>query len=147
MRYKGEYSPSSLLDPQTNEWVSFEVMKRGLDESDYFSPASAGEMETDEKGEKTVEKVEKMEDEDKKMEDEDEDEDFGELFRSHMPGLMTKEELAAFPLGNVAIKVRGRKARAEHLVGFSTGNPVKTMIEEMVAAVGPEVGREMVVVL
>lgn len=65
-----------------------------------------------------------------------------------MPGLLTKEELAAFDIGKVLIRVQGQVVPAEMLVGFAKkGGVVRGIFEDMVGTVGPEVARGMVVAL
>lgn len=126
MRYKGEYGPSELLDPDSNDWLPLtEELKKQL----IGDPTWGGRFQPDSRctGEQ--------------------DRDPGFCIESGMPGLMSPSELDAFNIGGVRIRASGRSSTAENLVGFEReGGLVRNLIKETVSAVGPEVASGMVMV-
>ena len=166
MRYKGEYGPSELLDPATNRWMPLdETLKKQLAEDPSAAipsdPPGAGDDDGD--------------DDDDDDDDYDEEEEMapGYSIQSRMPGLMPPEELAAFDLSRVKVRLRrtGREYVAEvtptprcgvvvscrsdtlglgfgqkNLQGFDRMQELYHCIRETVAAVGPQVASEMVMV-
>jgi hypothetical protein len=104
MRYKAAYHPQHVLDPATNEWVRFDGnVSKKMAEMEYFTLAE------------TVEDEERMEDGGDDREDEDEDEDearkAGFVFKTGMPGIMSRGELDKFEIGDM--KVFGGEILAE----------------------------------
>lgn len=172
MLYKGQYGPSDLLDPETYDWNPLDQdLKKLLSESKYVCPSATrareqtGEnkamSETNEGVAKDMDGTEE--------EEHDEDESPGFVFESKMPGILTVQQLKAFDIGNVKIKVGKVQAQAkviacaqfhlvvqniepdrgtqQDLVGFENLSGLHTIFRETVATVGMDVAREMVVVL
>jgi hypothetical protein len=124
MRYKGDYGPSEILDPDTNEWLPLtEELRKQLIED----PTWAGRFHLDNDS------------------TEEQDRDPGFAIESGMPGLMPPSELDAFNIGDVRIRASGRNSTAKYLVGFEEeGGLVRNLVKETVAAVGPEVASGMI---
>lgn len=117
MSYKGEYNPSDLLDPETYEWNPLDQnLKKLLDESKYVSPSANrtrqqpgdGQVAT-EADEDTTENVGVADEEGEISKDEAD----SFIFDTKMPGLLTDQQLKAFDISNVKIKVAGVQARAK----------------------------------
>lgn len=99
MRYKGEYGPSELLDPATNRWMPLdEPLKKQLAEDPSAAIPSGGPVPPGDGDEP------------------------GYSILSHMPGLMSPEELAAFDLGRVKVRLRGT-AREDHVAEVTDHSP------------------------
>jgi len=90
--------------------------------------------------------------------DEQSDEEDGPLpepekpaFERPMPGLLSKEQiLAEVDLDHIRIRVRDTEAETGDLLNWETSDmgstrSIKGIIAELVAAVGPEAAKEMVV--
>jgi hypothetical protein len=125
MRYKGDYGPAEILDPDTNSWLPLtEDLRKQL----IADPTWGGRFHDS-------------------GSTEGQDPDPGFAIDSGMPGLMPPEELEAFNIGDVRIRASGRESTAKYLVGFEEdGGIVRNLVKETVAAVGPEVARGMVMV-
>jgi arginine-tRNA-protein transferase len=153
MRYKGDYSPQYMLDPESYAWNPLDAdLKKRLDENQFLDlsrePAKQAFTESDD--------VDMDVDADIDM-DEDADDDPPlpdpdvPLFARSMPGVLTRDQLRAdIDLDHIRLRVRGREAEACHLVGWedsSMDDPssIKCMIAELVAAVGVGPAREMAV--
>ncbi|KAI5776603.1 arginine-tRNA-protein transferase [Geopyxis carbonaria] len=148
MRYKGEYGPSELLDPENNEWNELDKeLKTLLDNNPYCSPSSTNNPGTGNTRAKELAGETDGKDED----DQDEEEDDGRqhspgfVLKTKMPGVMTRQEINSFPVGQVRIKLGKTMARAGNLVGFNDKDGyLRKLLDETVAAVGPEVARDMI---
>ncbi|KAF2016875.1 arginine-tRNA-protein transferase 1 [Aaosphaeria arxii CBS 175.79] len=148
MRYKGEYKPSYILDPETYNWDPLDGELRELfDAKPYVSlsrerrlGAAPPSAEVDEyihpSAKEAGEAVENG----------------LSLFDLKMPGLMTAEEVEEYPLDQQAIQV-GKipyPLTAEVLTSWETGDirqpaTIKGIIAELVACIGPDVAKETAV--
>jgi hypothetical protein len=118
MRYKGEYGPSELLDPDTNEWLPLtEELRKQLIED----PSWGGRFQPDSDCK------------------DGQDRGPGFCIESGMPGLMSPSELDAFNIGQVRVRAYGVELEVE-------GEILRDLVKETVATVGAEVagGMEMV---
>lgn len=112
MRYKGEYGPSELLDPESNEWNLLDKeLKKQLDNNPYCSPSSINNP-----GTRNTLAKEPVVQSDKTDDQEDEKYDNqnlpGMVFKTKMPGVMPLEEVNSFPVGQVRIKLGTTMAMA-----------------------------------
>lgn len=169
MRYKGDYSPQELLDPVSYEWNPLDDAYRELlDREKYVSLSELKKAASQSIEENMVvdatapEQVEKDSDDgyDEEGVERGGKQEAGFLFSSNMPGLMSKEELDAFDFGKIKIRLRGRMNVAkvlsyhfnwlpringtQNLVGFHEVGRLRSLFEETVATVGPDVARNMV---
>lgn len=164
MRYKGDYSPQYMLDPESYSWdLLDDNLKRKLDRSKYLSlsrersqGASAEENPPSETLEDPMETQDIAdENEDFEVEDSDDEPPVPDpdvpLFARGMPGVLTKDQLLAdIDLDHIKLRVRGQEAETCDLVSWETRSiddphSIKGAIAELVAAVGVDLGREMVV--
>lgn len=164
MRYKGDYSPQYMLDPESYSWdLLDDNLKRKLDRSKYLSlsrerseGASAEENPPSEALEDQMETQDTAdENEDFEVEDSDDEPPVPDpdvpLFARGMPGVLTKDQLLAdIDLDHIKLRVRGQEAETCDLVSWETRSiddphSIKGAIAELVAAVGVDLGREMVV--
>jgi arginine-tRNA-protein transferase len=125
MRYKGDYSPQHVLDPETYEWNPLDGELRGLlDKKRYVSLSR-------ERRRKEVSLAQTADQPPTGSEQTDEDQvddyplptaaeggkavsDGMSLFDLKVPGLMTLEEIEEqLDLGTMPIKIRGRMAEAQ----------------------------------
>lgn len=73
------------------------------------------------------------------------------IFERSMPGILTKEQiLTEVDLDHIRIRIRDTEAETGDLVGWETSDmgstrSIKGIVAELVAAVGPDAAREMVV--
>lgn len=160
MRYKGEYQPMEWLDPESYKWYALDdKAKKAMAEKNYVSfstvnanaeataakASSSGGVPDTSKKEATA--MSQAEDEDSDYEPEDVE---GTVWDNAMPGVLSKEEASALPLGHVKLSLRGAPALCEDLVVWERGSlddptTVKCWIGELAAVVGEEVTRQMVV--
>lgn len=151
MRYKGDYSPQFMLDPESYAWKPLDAdLKKRLDENQFLDlkpREPAKEESTD------SEDVDMDTDED---EEDDEDSPISNdpdlpLFARSMPGVLTRAQLLSdVDLDLIRLRIRGRGAMAWDLVGWEESNiddpaSIKCIIAELVAAVGVGPAREMAV--
>ncbi|KAM0154462.1 hypothetical protein ACHAQE_007196 [Botrytis cinerea] len=136
MRYKGDYSPQYILDPETYNWVLFDEDLRGkFDERKYVSETQTPESNN--------------------TQDEDPSAPYDTgskpIFETSMPGLLSKSDiLTKSPLDHVKIRIRQSVHKTHELVSWendSVGdvNSLKGIIAELVSAVGVRLAGEMVV--
>ena len=164
MRYKAEYMPQYMLDPDSYEWdLLDEGLKKKLDEKTFvslsrerakallpsrneasvISQSSDGAMEIAD--ENCVTEAEVNEDDDPPVPNPN-----APLWERDMPGILTKNQLLTdFDLDEVKIQIDGRIFEARMLVRWDSSNmddphSIKGIIAELVSAVGVEVGKEMV---
>ena len=146
MRYKGDYSPQYMLDPESYNWNLLDnSMKKRLEANKYVSLAHAAlNLESGDKSRSTAPSViiapstdvsvpndssdsGKVEDE---AEDEDEDEDEDEecpvplpdlpIFARNMPGILTKEQiLAEANIDHIKIRIWGEEAETSDLISWA----------------------------
>lgn len=119
MRYKGSYSPSQILDPETYHWNSFDdVFRKRLDSEKYIT----------DKGDLTIKFSTTAQDQNETMVMADDDNDFVDddhneddlwgysrtVFSTNMSGVMTKEMVnQTIDLGRMGIQLKGRTAIAQ----------------------------------
>lgn len=169
MRYKGDYSPQYMLDPDSYDWdLLNDELKKKLDEKSFVSlsrerakvqsasltsqngdtaeiQSSDGAMDTaEENGDTEIEG------------DEDSDEDppvpnpNAPLWERNMPGILTKNQLETdIDLDRIKLQIDGEIYETCMLVNWvssSMDNPhsTKGVIAELVAAVGVEIAEDMV---
>ncbi|KAF8460243.1 arginine-tRNA-protein transferase, partial [Kalaharituber pfeilii] len=88
MRYKGQFHPTYFLDPENNEWnLLDDARKKEMSEKFYCSPSKpeAVSLHKMHIGKELADEPE--------FEDEDSDEEMDGLWASHMPGILSVEEL------------------------------------------------------
>ncbi|CAI6260224.1 unnamed protein product [Periconia digitata] len=163
MRYKGEYRPQHILDPESFEWNPLEGELRSLlDRKRYVSLSRErrrkvmNTLKPDIDGEDSAEHI-------------PEDDDYSDyplqtaaaagdavasgesLFDLKMPGVMTAEEVSEeYPLDQQRITARGQMFEAEDLMAWESGDvkdpkSLKGIIAELVACLGPDVAKDVVV--
>ncbi|KAI9848131.1 MAG: Arginyl-tRNA--protein transferase 1 [Thelocarpon superellum] len=173
MRYKADYSPQHLLDPETYTWHPLDDdLKRRLDEKSFVSVSKECQNPPGEDklaqtaSPTTASKASEVshggaahagEDEEQETEDmSDDDDDDAQIhlstsvFEMNMPGVMTKEEIEDhIDLDATKVRVAGRILEVQDLVAWDDGeveNPrsLKGLVGEFVAVVGPELAKEVV---
>lgn len=144
MRYKGDYSPQYMLDPESYDWdLLDESLKKKLDSQQYMSLSR--ERLKDETGVNGSSDV-MVTDDDKSTSNED-----TPFFSRNMPGILTKEQLLTeVDLDHINLRVNGQEAQTCDLMSWDDGdieNPasIKGIIGELVSTVGPQVAQDMVV--
>ena len=161
MRYKGDYSPQYMLDPDSYDWDLLDAgLKKKLDDRKFVSLSRERSKEILSQGD-TAELLSRdgaMVEVNNTEMDEDEDSDHEPpvpnpnvpLWERSMPGILTKDQLLAdFDLGQTKLQIDGQVYEAWLLVSWDTSdmdNPhsTKGVIAELVAAVGIDIGKEMV---
>lgn len=164
MKYKGDYSPQYMLDPESYSWDLLDAdVKKQLDKSKYLSLSSdnvsaSKQLDTEQatappySSDLPNEAMSDPVDED----DEDDDDEAvpnpdTPLFARGVPGVMTKEQLLEeVDLDHISLSVRGVDAETCDLVSWDespleSSHSIKGRIAELAAAVGPECARAMVV--
>jgi len=163
MRYKGDYSPQYMLDPESYNWnLLDDSLKQKLDKNSYVSlshiasntrsedeshstlPSSAGASQTDAGAP-----------DDPVDENEDGPVPFPDLpiFARNMPGILTKTQiLTESDLDHVKISLWGEEAETSDLISWAVDdidsvNSLKGMIAELVGAVGADLAADMIVAL
>jgi arginine-tRNA-protein transferase len=168
MRYKGDYTPQYMLDPDSYSWdLLNDELKKRLDEKRFVSlsreraggestfPPQTGSTEENQSGDVAMDVRE--ENGDTEVEgDGDSDEDLpvpnpnAPLWERTMPGILTKNELERdIDLDQIKLQIEGEIYEACMLVSWhssSIDNPhsTKGVIAELVAAVGVDIGKEIV---
>ncbi|KAK1832188.1 arginine-tRNA-protein transferase [Podospora conica] len=151
MRYKVDYSPQYVLDPETLEWDLLDREALAIfDDKPYVSLSR--ERREREEGRTRAEKAEELsapeQGGEKKTEADGKDNkdaasDNDTLFGSGMPGIPTLAEMEALDMGNVLIRSDFSDSPfvASQLVVWETetihGRSLKARIAELVAAIGP----------
>ncbi|KAJ8062619.1 hypothetical protein OCU04_009143 [Sclerotinia nivalis] len=144
MRYKGDYSPQYVLDPETYSWILFdEKLRRKLDEKKYVSEAQSTTESSDQDPEAGTNHTTTDSDSD--------DDDTIPIFERSMPGLLSKSDiLTKAPLNNIKIRVGQSDHETHELISWENDsvmdtNSIKGIIAELVSAVGIRLAGEMVV--
>ncbi|KAL5115999.1 Arginyl-tRNA--protein transferase 1 [Pleosporales sp. CAS-2024a] len=153
MRYKGDYHPQYILDPESYQWDPLDgELHSLLGQKQYVSlsrerrlkdAAQQGHPEDTLAEYPLPTAAEAGEAVSKGM----------SLFDLKVPGLMTVEEIEAqLDLGTMPIKIRGQKAEAQDLVSWESSTlkdsrTAKGIIGELVACMGPEAAWQIVVEL
>ncbi|KAH6722201.1 arginine-tRNA-protein transferas-like protein 1 [Leptodontidium sp. MPI-SDFR-AT-0119] len=160
MRYKGDFSPQYMLDPDSYTWDPLNAeVKQKLDEKKFLSLSRerAGLVEEGPSEKEVSTTVANNSEPDSSVPDDDSDDDSPlsdpetPLFARSMPGILTKTQLLEqVNLDTIKLSVRGTQAEARQLVGWDTGDmdnlrSIKGAIAELAAALGPELVKEMVV--
>ncbi|TVY29724.1 Arginyl-tRNA--protein transferase [Lachnellula hyalina] len=154
MRYKADYSPQYMLDPESYDWNLLDNgLKNKLSDKKYVSLSrekTIGEVSTDAPGDEmeTEKKIDDglYSDDDPSSLDPD-----TPLFSRKMPGILTKEQLLTeVDLDHVKLRLRGQEAHTCDLVSWDDGDvedlaSMKGIIGELASAVGPRVAQDMVV--
>ncbi|PBP20435.1 arginine-tRNA-protein transferase [Diplocarpon rosae] len=155
MRYKGDYTPQHLLDPESYDWnILDNELRQKLDKTKYFSLSR-------ERSSLAADSSEKLGVIDSKIPEDGVDFDFDEhhalsdsgmpLFSRSIPGILTKTQLLnEVDLDSIKISVRGIEAEAKDLVSWESSDidspsTTKCIISELAAAVGPVNAMEMIV--
>ena len=151
MRYKADYSPQFLLDPETYAWNPLDDdMKKRLDENEYLNlsresspsekkspPAGTADMDADD--------------------DEDSDDETPlpnpdlPLFARPVPGILSRTQLLTeVDLDHINLQLRGQRAETCDLVGWEassidSAHSLRGIIADLVSAVGVELAKEMAV--
>lgn len=141
MRYKGDYSPQYILDPMSYAWdLLDDEVKKKLDTSKYVSLSGDRSEPQGIDGEvRLLESKSTLVDEDVP------------LFARGMPGILSKEHLLTdIDLDKIKLRIRGQDAETGDLVGWEDhdlDNPhsIKGIIADLVAAVGIDLAKEMIV--
>ena len=152
MRYKGDYSPQFLLDPETYTWSPLnDDMKRSLDENEHLN------LSCEPSPEKPSEEARSATTEDMDVDSDDSDDESTlsnpdlPLFARSMPGILTRTQLLnEVDLDHINIRVRGLEVEACDLVGWEESDidkphSIKGIIADLVAAVGVELSKHMIV--
>ncbi|KAI9804571.1 MAG: Arginyl-tRNA--protein transferase 1 [Piccolia ochrophora] len=152
MRYKGDYSPQFVLDPETYDWDALDDdLRSRLDVRKYVSLSRERRLGI---GAPTEKRAQDNTPETQSAPDADESESSNttsSLFSTSMPGVLTASQVSTtMDLGKVRIRVRGVEADAEDLVTWTrdaidSPYSIKGIIAELAATVGPEVLRGIVV--
>ncbi|XDG03390.1 hypothetical protein ABKA04_003005 [Annulohypoxylon sp. FPYF3050] len=147
MRYKIDFSPQQILDPDTLEWVELtnNVLKNFDDHGIlHFQKTEESVVETDPpSGEGlTPMEVEEQKEEVFPENDSDSDEETP-LFTSNMPGIPSVDKMSRVDLDHIAVRVSRGYCYAGDLFDWhnetvSTEGSAKSMVAELVAAIGPE---------
>lgn len=167
MRYKGDYSPQYMLDPETYEWhIMDDRIKKKLDETPYLSLSKERALDglttaSTKNSDSTMEDVPSLvqippQSQEKDVfdvpsDDESDDEANTSLFSRNMPGIMPKSDLLLDDiLDHIKIRVRGVTAETSNLEmwdddSIDDGYGIKGSIAELVVAVGRELARKMIV--
>ncbi|TVY43586.1 Arginyl-tRNA--protein transferase [Lachnellula subtilissima] len=154
MRYKGDYSPQYMLDPESYDWNLLDNgLKKKLSERKYVSLSRENTIREG----STDAPVDKMETEKKVDDGSDSDGDLPvldpdtPLFSRNMPGILTKEQLLTdVDLDHVKLRLRGQEAHTCDLVSWDDGDvedlaSMKGIIGDLASAVGPRVAQDVVV--
>lgn len=165
MRYKGEYKPQYVLDPETYDWNPLDgELRQLLDTKSYVALSRERRL-------KEAHSVPDTANKDAKMDGVSQQDELAEyllptaaeggyavsngmsLFDLKVPGLMTVEEIEEqVELDDLALKVRAAPVtlKTSMLVAWSNSDlrdprSIKGIIGELVACIGPEVARKIVV--
>ncbi|KAH6688313.1 arginyl-tRNA-protein transferase [Plectosphaerella plurivora] len=141
MRYKIDYSPQYVLDPESLSWDLLGPEILGLlDKSAYVSYSASQKRAALKDGE-----LSDILESDVVIGDDTVDEEPPLLFNTDMPGISSLSDMAKLDLGNIALRVPGQQdlVTTGDLViwreqGLSAEGGLKTKIAELVAAMGPE---------
>jgi arginine-tRNA-protein transferase len=155
MRYKGDYTPQFILDPETYCWDILDSEAKKILDAKKFVSLSLERAEP----QSTKDSVEiAPEAENVEMIDGDSDDERPVPFPDislgarTMPGILTKAQLLAdVDLDHISLRIGGQEAHTCDLMRWETmdmDNPhsIKGMIADLAAAVGAELAMEMVVI-
>lgn len=160
MRYKGDFSPQYMLDPESYDWDPLTAeLKKKLDKSKYFSLSreraglvgDASTANTDPTCSTDTLGTEMDVDNDSDDNDPPLSDPDTPLFTRSIPGILTKDQLLhQINLDTIKIQVRGKQAETQQLVSWASSDidsssSIKGVIAELAAALGPELAKEMIV--
>ena len=170
MRYKGDYTPQYIMDPDTYNWdLLDDELKKMMDDKSFVSLSreraktnypllaengTSTEAESSNEMTDTPEDSDDTDDTDTGEEDSDQDPPVpnpnAQLWERAMPGISTKNQLETdIDLDQIKLQINGEIHEACMLVSWensSMDNPhsIRGVIAELVAAVGAEIGKEMI---
>ena len=157
MRYKADYAPQYILDPESYSWDPLdEEMKKRLD-SEKFVSLSQTPSEVGSIGKSATMVANPMDAEN--IDNDNDDPGDGSpvplpdlpLFARSMPGILTKSQLlTGIDLDHIKLRIHGQEAETCDLMHWETKemdnpNSIKGIIADLVAAVGVDLGNEMIV--
>ncbi|RAL58805.1 hypothetical protein DID88_009115 [Monilinia fructigena] len=144
MRYKGDYSPQYILDPETYDWVLFDgALREKLNESKFVTEKHNPESSTPSQTPDSNSNADPESSATRRI----------PIFERSMPGLLSAADLLAnSPLDNIKIRIRNAYHETNELVTWKNYevadvNSIKGIIAELVSAVGSRLAGEMVVYL
>jgi arginine-tRNA-protein transferase len=152
MRYKGDYSPQFMLDPEMYAWLPLDDdMKKRLDENEHLdlSREPPPEEKYDESPSAAIEDMD-VDEEDSDDENPVLDPDLP-IFARSMPGILSRTQLLTeVDLDHIHLRLRGRDAETCDLIhweesSIDSAHSLKGIIADLVSAVGVELTKEMVV--
>lgn len=148
MRYKGDYSPQYILDPETYHWVLLDgALRAKLDERKFVSEKHDLESNTP------------SQDPDSKSKSKSESESESSatkripIFERSMPGLLSAADLLTnSPLDKIKIRIGDTYHETNEFITWENQKvtdvgSLKGIISELVSAVGSRLAGEMVVYL
>ncbi|KAI0885303.1 arginine-tRNA-protein transferase [Annulohypoxylon maeteangense] len=146
MRYKIDFSPQQILDPDTLGWVGLtgDIIKKFDDHGLlHFQSAEEGITKTDSTTDEEAMQLEVGEGEGEIITEDGSDSDEDKpLFNSNMPGIPPIEDMKQVDLDHVVVRVnRGYCYAGDlfdwHNESISSEGSAKALVAELVAAVGP----------
>jgi arginine-tRNA-protein transferase len=166
MRYKGDYSPQYVLDPESYNWDPLnDEMKMKLDVKKYISlsrersegrsinaaPHTDNTTGPTDKSEVAME-IDSVPDGEYDSDDEPPLEDPElPLFARTMPGILTRDQLLTeVDFDHVKLRIHGETAETCDLVSWETTEmdttfSIKGIIADLIAAIGPNLARDVIV--
>ncbi|KAL5375461.1 hypothetical protein DPSP01_011161 [Paraphaeosphaeria sporulosa] len=160
MRYKGEYRPQYVLDPESLTWDPLEGELRALlDKKRYVSLSRERRLKeaVQGTGDDAVEPSQNETEPDPcsdfpyptAKEASDAVSDGVSLFDLKIPGVMTEDEIKQHPLGEQRISGRNQIFVAEDLMAWEGGDirdrSFKGITAEVVAVLGPDVAKQVII--
>jgi arginyl-tRNA---protein transferase len=157
MKYKVDYHPQYVLDPESHTWdLIDDEFKRRLDARRYVSlsrdkrvgietPNANGGVRIQDLADNAVD-VEHIDSDDESFSSIDD----VALFSRNMPGLLPQSELTPALLDHIKLRVRGQVVKTSDLATWEAGSidepeSIKGIIAELVAAVGTECAKNIIV--
>ncbi|KAF2090088.1 arginine-tRNA-protein transferase 1 [Saccharata proteae CBS 121410] len=154
MRYKGDYRPQYVLDPETNEWDPLADVASLLDQKNYVSLSREKRSAAAETGHVSGDEVMDIEAHGKHLDSAaaafEATQNGLSLFELGLPGMMTPQQLQEkvdldeimIPyMGNMVLRAAIFKSLEEGAITDSRS--LLGILAELAACVGPEVAREM----
>lgn len=157
MRYKIDYGPQYILDPDTLEWRFLDKSILDILARDTYTSLSAADnprgsglhsadgMIIDTSAGKDQKSTSSGEDSEKSDSDEDSGMTYKSLFQSGMPGIPSVQDMEQFDLDHIVLRIfpTGPLFETSDLVGWrhsklAEPSTVKHSIAQLIAAVGPD---------
>jgi arginine-tRNA-protein transferase len=160
MKYKVDYHPQYVLDPESHTWdLLDDEFKRRLDARKYISLSREKKESTEAPTANSKANIQDVANDALDVEHTDgrssDDESFSStddasLFSRNMPGLLPRSELTPALLDHIKLRVRGDVVETADLVIWETGSiddpgSIKGVVAELVATVGTECAKNMIV--